>query len=287
MRGSLLILCSLLSGVDPEWSVTAPAGGTAEIRCSYDAGYEGKRKYLCRGECSYGNKDIPIQTEGGQARAEKERYLLYDNATARVFTVTIRNLTPADSGKYWCAVRTHIAAPDIYSQGQLPATSEAQLFTETATFFTSSISARSSELLPQSARPQTANQTSWTEEPRGETAHLSTLPELLIYWALGLTVLAAVFGSTLAVLLKRKRRPKRKWVSSAGQHVQNNEDTSHPAVPQPQEGHRYGEPGGREGPPESPARVPPLLSVYTTIGAKLHHGSSDIYANVNHKVENR
>ncbi|XP_076130248.1 uncharacterized protein LOC143111573 [Alosa pseudoharengus] len=64
------------------------AGRSAVIRCPYDKKYEGHSKYLCRGKCSYGNKDIPIRSA-------------------------------KDSGKYWCAVATALMHVDEYTQVKL------------------------------------------------------------------------------------------------------------------------------------------------------------------------
>ncbi|KAL2086270.1 hypothetical protein ACEWY4_017329 [Coilia grayii] len=117
-----LILCCLLAGVYSEESVISVSGyvgGSAEIRCPYDGGYEGYSKYLCRGECPAFLsiiKDIPVKTEEGQTTAVSGRFSLHDDTTARVFTVTITGLTAMDSGKYWCAIETGFGKSDVYTE---------------------------------------------------------------------------------------------------------------------------------------------------------------------------
>ncbi|MCI4394023.1 hypothetical protein PGIGA_G00164170, partial [Pangasianodon gigas] len=54
---------------------------------------------------------IPVHS--GSA-AKDTRFSLYDDTTAKVFTVTITDLRPEDKGTYWCAIeRTGL---DIYTQ---------------------------------------------------------------------------------------------------------------------------------------------------------------------------
>ncbi|KAL2086272.1 hypothetical protein ACEWY4_017331 [Coilia grayii] len=96
--------------------VTGYVGGSAQITCPYDGGYEGYSKYLCRGECSYGNKDKPVQTEDQETCATSGRLSLHDDIKARVFTVTITGLTAGDSGKYWCGVKTGFGKYDVYTE---------------------------------------------------------------------------------------------------------------------------------------------------------------------------
>ncbi|KAL2086207.1 hypothetical protein ACEWY4_017266 [Coilia grayii] len=96
--------------------VTGYVGGSAEIRCPYDGGYEGYSKYLCRGECFYGNKDKPVHTEDGQTYATSGKFSLHDDIKARVFTVTISGLTAGDSGKYLCGIKTGYGKRDVYSE---------------------------------------------------------------------------------------------------------------------------------------------------------------------------
>ncbi|XP_076135424.1 polymeric immunoglobulin receptor-like [Alosa pseudoharengus] len=115
-------------GVHPVESmikVTGYVGKSAEIRCPYDRGYEGHSKYLCRGRCIWGIKDIPIRTEAGQTKAVNGRFSLHDDATAGVFTVTITGLTAEDSGQYWCGVATGFGSYDVFTEVKLNVKKEA------------------------------------------------------------------------------------------------------------------------------------------------------------------
>ncbi len=92
-------------------TVTGHRGERFEIRCRYEAGYESYSKYLCKGECMFGNSNIMVKSG---SPAEDERFSLTDNTTARVFTVSITDLRTEDEGLYWCAVKRTL--PDVYSE---------------------------------------------------------------------------------------------------------------------------------------------------------------------------
>ncbi|XP_076141047.1 uncharacterized protein LOC143123471 isoform X2 [Alosa pseudoharengus] len=119
MKNILIITCALLVSAQMESSVhtvKGHIGGKVVIECPYPPGYEHRQKYVCRGDCPPGNKDIPVQTAVGQVWAKTGRFSLHDNATARVFTVTITGLTAKDSGKYWCAVQFPWYNSDLYTE---------------------------------------------------------------------------------------------------------------------------------------------------------------------------
>ncbi|KAF5893530.1 CMRF35-like molecule 4 isoform X3, partial [Clarias magur] len=90
-------------GTDAVTTVTGYRGRSVQIKCPYTSGFEEHNKYLCRGGCPYwpGSKDIPVQS-GSPAKGS--RFSLYDDTTAKVFTVTITDLRPEDGGTYWCAI---------------------------------------------------------------------------------------------------------------------------------------------------------------------------------------
>ncbi|XP_063047213.1 CMRF35-like molecule 6 [Engraulis encrasicolus] len=118
----LLITCLLLLGVYSTATVirvSGRVGGSAEIRCPYDAGYETYSKYLCRGDCSYRNKYKPVETEERKTGAVRGRFSLHDNTTSRIFSVTITGLTVEDAGKYWCGVKTGFGSKDVYTEVEL------------------------------------------------------------------------------------------------------------------------------------------------------------------------
>ncbi|XP_062388583.1 uncharacterized protein LOC134077168 [Sardina pilchardus] len=111
-----------ISGVHPVESVmsmTGYVGKSAVIECPYDRRFEQYSKYLCRGRCIWGSKDIPVSTEAGQTRAINGRFSLHDDPTAGVFTVTITGLTAEDSGQYWCGVKTGFGRYDVYAEVKL------------------------------------------------------------------------------------------------------------------------------------------------------------------------
>ncbi|XP_053086166.1 CMRF35-like molecule 5 isoform X3 [Pangasianodon hypophthalmus] len=109
----IFTFCLIIADTDAVTTVTGYRGRSVQIKCPYESGYEEYIKYLCRGECSiwYGTTDIPV--ESGSA-AKDTRFSLYDDTTAKVFTVNITDLRPEDTGTYWCAIeRTGL---DIYTQ---------------------------------------------------------------------------------------------------------------------------------------------------------------------------
>ncbi|KAF4075496.1 hypothetical protein AMELA_G00235050 [Ameiurus melas] len=92
--------------------VTGYRGRSIEIKCSYNSGYEEYKKYLCRGKCSY--EEIPVHSG---SPAEDTRFSLYDDTTAKVFTVTITDLRTEDENTYWCGIERKV--PDIYTEFRL------------------------------------------------------------------------------------------------------------------------------------------------------------------------
>ncbi|XP_041961237.1 CMRF35-like molecule 5 [Alosa sapidissima] len=124
METPLILFCLLAVcvGVHPLESViqmSGYVGRSAVIRCPYDRGYVGYSKYLCRGKCIWGSKDIPVRTEAGQTKAINGRFSLHDDTTAGVFTVTITGLSAGDSGQYWCGVTTGAGRYDVFTEVKL------------------------------------------------------------------------------------------------------------------------------------------------------------------------
>ncbi|KAL2086336.1 hypothetical protein ACEWY4_017395 [Coilia grayii] len=95
--------------------VYADEDNEATFKCPYAKGYQNNSKLLCKGECNSRCKDILIKTEG-QSHSKAGRFSVYDNTTARVFSVTIANLTAEDSAKFWCAVTE---VPDVCTEQQV------------------------------------------------------------------------------------------------------------------------------------------------------------------------
>ncbi|KAF4118117.1 hypothetical protein G5714_000168 [Onychostoma macrolepis] len=89
-------------------NVTGYPGGKGMIKCTYQKKFTQNTKYFCRGKmpktpligwCS----DL-IKTKEKDKWFDSGRFSLYDDTTAAVFNVTIRNLSEQDSGTYQCAV---------------------------------------------------------------------------------------------------------------------------------------------------------------------------------------
>lgn len=78
--------------------LSVKAGHSVSIPCLYEPQYKNNVKYLCRGytwdSCTY-----EIKTN----QQNSEKYLIYDDKTQRVFTVTIKNVTH-QADFYWCIV---------------------------------------------------------------------------------------------------------------------------------------------------------------------------------------
>ncbi|XP_066220133.1 CMRF35-like molecule 9 isoform X4 [Saccopteryx leptura] len=108
----LLVLlwgCFLLPGYG---AVTGPKeisgfeGDTVSLQCSYEEDLRNHKKYWCKeggifiSRCShtiYAGEDGRENMEGSVS--------IQDSPKELRFNVTLRNLTPQDSGKYWCGVK--------------------------------------------------------------------------------------------------------------------------------------------------------------------------------------
>ncbi|XP_046693376.1 CMRF35-like molecule 2 isoform X2 [Silurus meridionalis] len=112
----LISFCLISAGSDDVTTVTGYRGRSVQIKCHYESGYEMNNKYLCRGECPHwpATKDIPVQSG---SPAEDTRFSLYDNTTAKIFTITITDLRAEDANTYWCVVQQK--GPNIYTKLQL------------------------------------------------------------------------------------------------------------------------------------------------------------------------
>ncbi|KAI5623654.1 CMRF35-like molecule 3 [Silurus asotus] len=104
------------AGSDAVTTVTGYRGRSVQIKCHYESGYEKNNKYLCRGECPPWPATKNISVRSGSP-AEDTRFSLYDNTTAKIFTVTITDLRTEDANTYWCVVQQ--TGPNIYTELQL------------------------------------------------------------------------------------------------------------------------------------------------------------------------
>ncbi|KAM9454146.1 polymeric immunoglobulin receptor-like [Clarias gariepinus] len=108
----IFTFCLILAGTDAVTTVTGYRGRSVQIKCSYTSGYENYNKYLCRGKCStWNHKDVLVQSG---SPAKDSRFSLYDDTTAKVFTVTITDLKREDEGTYWCGIEQ--TGPDKYTE---------------------------------------------------------------------------------------------------------------------------------------------------------------------------
>ncbi|XP_016398990.1 CMRF35-like molecule 1 [Sinocyclocheilus rhinocerous] len=107
----LLVWSSICTVVAGARIVTGHRGGRADIRCTYESGYKSNPKYLCKGGCIFGSRNIMVKSG---SPAKDQRFSLTDDTTARVFTVTITDLRTEDEGQYWCGVERTL--PDDYSE---------------------------------------------------------------------------------------------------------------------------------------------------------------------------
>ncbi|XP_041645828.1 CMRF35-like molecule 1 [Cheilinus undulatus] len=106
--GCLLILTGLAGGhsITTNSKVTGMVGGPVSVPCSYVDKYKNHVKYLCRGyywnSCSYSFK----------SNQNSPKFSISDDKEQKVFTVTIKDLTPTDADYYWCNVEINNGADD-------------------------------------------------------------------------------------------------------------------------------------------------------------------------------
>uniref|UniRef100_A0A8C2A8U5 Ig-like domain-containing protein n=1 Tax=Cyprinus carpio TaxID=7962 RepID=A0A8C2A8U5_CYPCA len=94
--------CWFVVGVLGSINVTGYSGGGVSITCRYDRRYTDNKKYFCKGRWSECTDRIRTNTKNKWV--DSGRFSLYDDTSAAVFTVTIRDLREQDSGTYQCAV---------------------------------------------------------------------------------------------------------------------------------------------------------------------------------------
>ncbi len=96
----VVLSCWFVVGVLSSISVTGYSGGGVSISCKYKKIYKANTKYFCRGQRSECTDQIKTNTK--DKWVDSGRFSLYDDTTAAVFTVTIRDLSEQDSGMYYC-----------------------------------------------------------------------------------------------------------------------------------------------------------------------------------------
>ncbi|XP_066518440.1 CMRF35-like molecule 9 [Hoplias malabaricus] len=81
---------------------TSQEGQSLQVDCPYPPGNDGKRKYFCRVQ-DVDYKDC-ISTTVHNSWDTQGRFALFDNSSARFFSIIISKLETHDSGKYMCGV---------------------------------------------------------------------------------------------------------------------------------------------------------------------------------------
>ncbi|XP_051232336.1 uncharacterized protein LOC127350101 isoform X2 [Dicentrarchus labrax] len=107
-RSILLILTGLtgIHSITTVSEVSVKAGDSITIPCLYESKYINHVKFLCKGyywtSCSYA-----VKTN----KPSSGKFLISDDKSQRIFTVTINDLTDQDTD-YWCAVEID-GVPDV------------------------------------------------------------------------------------------------------------------------------------------------------------------------------
>nr|KAF6415250.1 hypothetical protein HJG59_002445 [Molossus molossus] len=106
LPSALLLLC-----VPGSWSlsgpseVAGPVGGSLSVQCRYSKEYEAFVKYWCRQPCLPIFSEV-VKTSASRGEVRSGRVSIADQPGSLTFTVTLRNLTASDAGKYRCGIST-------------------------------------------------------------------------------------------------------------------------------------------------------------------------------------
>ncbi|KAB5523732.1 hypothetical protein PHYPO_G00155860 [Pangasianodon hypophthalmus] len=200
----IFTFCLIIADTDAVTTVTGYRGRSVQIKCPYESGYEKHKKYLCRGECpTVGYRDIPV--ESGSA-AKDTRFTLYDDTTAKVFTVTITDLRPEDKGTYWCAIERTLA--DKYTEILLLVKTDDPTGTSVShpTHTTHSASTH--------AAVHAASTHSTTANPQKEANHSTNAPSppefhtLTVIIAVSVVLVLLLIALLFAFAVQRKKRTR-------------------------------------------------------------------------------
>ncbi|KAL2086335.1 hypothetical protein ACEWY4_017394 [Coilia grayii] len=85
-------------------SVKGYTGGRAVIRCEYQPQDVRREKYFCKANGKWSCGEEQIRTGLQDQWESRGRLSIFDETGGRFFTIVFRELTPKDSGKYYCAV---------------------------------------------------------------------------------------------------------------------------------------------------------------------------------------
>ncbi|XP_076842018.1 uncharacterized protein LOC143486089 isoform X1 [Brachyhypopomus gauderio] len=108
-----IIFTLYLISVTGESTSEVTAGGGIRIKCKYQNGYETNMKYFCKGKGT--SCADQIKTDDKNTWVHEGRFSLYDNTSAKVFWVLMRNLTVEDTGTYQCGVDKYLQI-DTYTK---------------------------------------------------------------------------------------------------------------------------------------------------------------------------
>lgn len=83
--------------------VSGRAGETLSIRCWYPRGYEDYNKYWCRGDSRDSCHKV-VETKGREVPWRHGRVSIQDNHVFCVVLLTVKDVSKADAGNYWCGI---------------------------------------------------------------------------------------------------------------------------------------------------------------------------------------
>ncbi|XP_066516670.1 CMRF35-like molecule 6 isoform X2 [Hoplias malabaricus] len=132
MNMKLLLIFSLylISAAGGSMRVRGFSGGGVLIKCRYETQYTSNTKFFCK---SSAPKCVDqIKTDVKNAWVNSGRFSLFDDTSAAVFWVKIRDLTVEDSGTYQCAV-DKILLWDSYTPVELNVEEEQEPAADTST----------------------------------------------------------------------------------------------------------------------------------------------------------
>lgn len=111
---SAVVLSGIHCDIITVSKVSVKARGSISIPCLYEPHYRDHVKYLCVGKPWLSCKEV-VKTNKPHSSG---KFLIFDDKTRNIFTVTIKNLAAADTGYWWCAVELNWK-PDIKTSFQL------------------------------------------------------------------------------------------------------------------------------------------------------------------------
>ncbi|KAM9454935.1 uncharacterized protein Hap1MRO34_020721 isoform 2-T2 [Clarias gariepinus] len=194
----------ILASTDAVTTVTGYRGRSVQVKCPYTSRYEDYNKYLCRGKCpTWDLKDVPVQSG---SPVKDPRFSLYDDTTAKVFTVTITDLRPEDGGTYWCGIDK--TGRDIYTEILLLVKMDV-LTTTTVSYTTHSTLTHSMSTSVHAERTHSSSANPQTDVNFSTTARPSQgFPTLTVIISVSVVLALVLFALLFTVTLQRKKRTR-------------------------------------------------------------------------------